>query len=101
MFLNRRQHLNKIENSLIYNLNLSVERVKIASFGTSDTDNIDLSRVFKRDGLGGFEGLEAFWCGLFFFIGWFGVFCEIWFCFFLLTGADQKTATLFCGSYKT
>lgn len=49
-----------MENSLIYNLNLSIERVKIASFGTSDTDYTDLSGVFERDGFG---GLEAFWCG--------------------------------------
>lgn len=73
MFLNRRQHLNKMENSLIYNLNLSIERVKIASFGTSDTDYIDLSGVFKRDGFG---GLEAFWCGVFFSLA--GVCWLVW-----------------------
>lgn len=59
--------LSKMENLVTYDLSLSVERVKIAPFGTSDIDYIDVSRIFKRDGL---RGLIFFWFVFFFGVCW-------------------------------
>lgn len=52
--------------------------------------------------LGVLRGLRLFGVGCFFSLVGLGFFVRFGFVsFFLLTGADQKTATLFCGSYKT
>lgn len=63
--------LNKMENLLTYSLNLSIERIKNASFGTSGIDYIDLSRIFKGGGLGGLgQLLVLVWVFLSFLICW-------------------------------